>query len=340
MTRYWIGFALILLLISGLLSITCSEGLLITKNNAHADIASAPSPVVTEPFYGMQYVPSSDLGLVKTLGIEVILMDFPHDGPPEAWLAYLDAAHAQNIKVIAWLWPPGWSWDGTTWQIDDQARLFVQTVAQHPALFAVYSLHEPYWNGCNGCGYTTAEQQALYRAIKKIADVPIHSAVDSMAFWTDRGEETAFADGVCDYCETWYYPFKQNGVYEREKFIEHLTADLAVARERAPNSKVVWTIQGFAQGPPYNLRMPTAAEMQDIASILYATDVSGTLWYTWTFNDLYSDFLSNHPELHPVIREIYQADVLSARSRFIYLPIIFHNLPPKPGSGAKVTSQP
>jgi hypothetical protein len=269
-------------------------------------------PDMLRLFYGVQYVPIDELEMVKELGIEVVLMDFEHDGPPEIWLVYLDEAQAQGIQVVAWLWPQGWSWEGTAayWHIDGQAQEFIQTVAGHPALLAVYSLHEPYWMGCEGCGYTTAEQQALYDAIKAIADVPIWSGVDSMAFWTEQGEETAFADGVCDYCETWYYPFLEDGTYERDKVISQLTADLAVARQRAPNSKVVWAMQSFAQGAPYYLRMPEADEMRDLASIVYSTDIDGALWYVWTFGDLYSDFLSNHPELYLIVQEVYEDVVL------------------------------
>jgi hypothetical protein len=266
------------------------------------------------PFYGMEYVLIDDLELVSGLGIEVVLMDVAHDGPPESWLAYLDEAQRRGIRVIAWLWPEGWHWNGSAWQIDAQGRLFVQTVAGHPALWAVYGLHEPYWNGCSGCGYTTAEQQALYNAIKAIADVPIYSEVDSMAFWTAHGEETAFADGVCDYCGTWYYPFKRGGIYERDELIARLEADLEVARERAPNSKFVWIMQSFEQRyAPYYLRLPTAEEMRDLASIVYSEDVDGAMWYVWVFDSLYTDFLSNHPELHPVVREIYDDYVLTQR---------------------------
>jgi hypothetical protein len=268
------------------------------------------------PYYGMHFVSTSDLPTVKDLGAEVILMSFPHDGTPEGWLAYLDAAQAQKMRVIAWLWPEGWLWDGAAWQIDEQAELFVQTVAEHPALLAVYALHEPYWNGCWGCGYTTSEQQALYSAIKAIADVPIHSAVDSMSAWTSYAEkydmDTAFTDGICDYCETWYHPFLEGGAYERTRLIAQLEADLAVARERAPDSKIVFSLQCFAQAGTY--RMPTAEEMRDMASIVYARDVDGALWYPWTFGALYTDFLSNHPELYDTVREIYDDYVSPSRS--------------------------
>lgn len=269
-----------------------------------------PAAERERPFYGMQYVPINKIGFVADLGVEVILTNFPHDGPAEDWLAYLDTAHEHNIKVVAWLWPPGWEWDGTSWQIDEQAREFVLTVADHPALLAVYSLHEPYWMGCEGCGYTTAEQQMLYSEIKAMADVPVWSAVDSMAFWSAQGEETAFADGICDYCETWYYPFKIGGRYERDALVNRMIEDIRTTRERAPNSKIVWTMQGFALTLPYQLRMPTGPEMRDLASVVYSMDVDGALWYTWTWNQSYDDYIVNHPELYPVIREVYDEVVV------------------------------
>ncbi|MGD9030930.1 MAG: hypothetical protein PVG25_14080 [Anaerolineae bacterium] len=309
---------------------------------------------LTLPYYGMHGVFSSDLATVSDLGTEVILMSFRHDGTPEEWLAYLNAASAEDIRVIAWLWPQGWHLEHYvymplvlsrgpsvlpapssaehaeslrtvfpaekrgSWQIDEQARLFLQTVSAHPALFAVYALHEPYWNGCWGCGYTTTQQQALYSAIKSIADVPIHSAVDSMSAWTRYAEEqdkdTAFADGMCDYCETWYHPFREDDTFEKATLISHVEADLAVARARAPNAKIVWSMQCFAQEVPLgdDYRMPTAEEMRDLASIVYSRGVDGALWYPWDFQGgLYSDFLSNHPELYPVVREIYDEIVRS-----------------------------
>jgi hypothetical protein len=258
-----------------------------------------------EPFYGMQFVYLDDLSKAKELGIEVIMTDLPHDGTPADWLGFLNAAQAHCIRVIPWLWPQGWTWNGTAWQIDTQARLFLQTVAGHRALFAVYALHEPYWNGCEGCGYTTATQQALYSAIKAIANVPLYSEINGIADWTARGQATAFADGICDYCQSSYYPFMDGGIYERDELIAQLTADLAVARERAPHSKVVWTMPAFKY-PPDDLRMPSADEMRDLASIVYSKGVAGAWWYPWKFNDLYPDYLYKHPELYPAVRSIYE----------------------------------
>ena len=306
------------------------------ENHSAADVLPLGSDLV-EPYYGMHFVDSSDLSTVKDLGTEVVLMALRHDGTPEEWLGYLNAAWAAEIRVIAWLWPEGWSWDGTAWHIDEQAELFVQTVSAHPGLLAVYALHEPYWNGCWGCGYTTTEQQALYATIKAIADVPIHSAVDSMSAWTSYAEkyhmDTAFADGICDYCETWYHPFLEGGAYERSELVAQLEADLAVAEARAPNSRIVWSMQCFAQDEYY--RMPDDEEMRDLASIVYARDVDGALWYPWNRgSDLYSDSLVNHPELYPVVLEIYQQLVGTDLPYHLYLPVVTRAVAPGPSDRA------
>jgi hypothetical protein len=339
--RYGIGIMLAVVLISAVgFMLTTRNARKLTDENKVIEGTQRIYPHVTgnscgldslcEPFYGMQFVYMDDLDEVRALGIEVIMTDLPHDGTPASWLAFLNAAQARGIRVVPWLWPQGWSWDGNTWQIDAQARLFVQTVAGHPALFAVYTLHEPYWNGCAGCGYSTVTQQALYSAIKAIADVPLYSEIGSISGWTSRGSAMAFADGVCDYCATWHYPFKDDGVYERDEVITQLTADLAVASERAPHSKVVWMMPTFEYSPD-NLRMPSVAEMQNLASIVYSTSVAGAWWYPWKFNDLYSDYLFNHPEFYPTVKSIYEDYILSVKGTScraavpcweVYLPVI------------------
>ena len=199
-------------------------------------------------------------------------------------------------------------WEGEKWVIDDQAKSFIQTVAGHPALFAIYALNEPYWQDCWGCGFSTIQQQELYTEIKAIRDVPIFSAVDSMTYWTKQSKETAFADGICDYCATWYYPFTEN-TYERNEVKKRIIADLRTARKHAPNSKIVWYLQAFVPESS-NYRMPTAEEMEDLASIVYESGADGAMWYVWQFNPLYSDYLSLHPELFDTIKRIHDNTVV------------------------------
>jgi hypothetical protein len=268
---------------------------------------SPASPVVAAeatPFCGMQYASGDDLPTVRTLGVTVVLQTFRHDGDPDEWLAQLDLARRHGLQVVGRLWPEGWTWDGAAWQIDEQARLFVQTVAAHPATLAVYALHEPYWRGCRTCGLTTAQQQELYRQIEAIADVPLYSEIGSITFWVDAGRATTLADGMCDYCAVSYYPFFADGSYDREQFIERLEEDLAAIRQLAPSAKLVWGLQVFAQSDaPTPRRMPTAKEIADIGAIVSEHDVDGIFWYVWKFGPLYDDFLSNHPELFPAIAQ-------------------------------------
>ena len=253
-------------------------------------------------FCGMEFVTGRDLTTVRSMGVTVVLQTFPHDSEPDEWVAQLDRAQRNNLRVIAWLWPVGWEWDGRAWQIDDQARSFIKTVAAHPATLAVYALHEPYWRGCPTCGLTTAQQQALYQEIKAIADIPIYSEIGSIAYWVDQGKATRLADGMCDYCGATYYPFFADGTYDREEFIHRLEEDLAAIRRFAPNSKLIWAMQVYAiSDHPQPRRMPTAEEIADIGAIVAERDVDGIFWYVWEFGSLYDDFLSNHPELFSAV---------------------------------------
>jgi len=290
-----IGLGMVLAGIVGLFSIKTPTVDISTTSNAGFS---------SHPFYGMDFVPAEDFSIVKTLGVEMVSQTFSHDAKKETWLAQLDMAQKAGIKVNAWLWPQGWTWNGTDWTIDNEARTFFQTVANHPALFSVYVFNEPYWQDCYGCGYTTSQQQQLNKQIKDIADVPIFSAVDSMSFWTSHSTETAFADGVCDYCATWYYPFTFNGDKIDELKIQ-IKKDMAIAHERAPKSKIVWLMQSFSQKSS-NLRMPNANDMNSLADIVYASGVDGVIWYVWSCDSLYDDCLSKHPELHDTIGQIYK----------------------------------
>jgi len=270
------------------------------------------------PFYGTQYVPSAELALVRQLGFTVVLNDFSYEASPTEWIAYLNAAQAQNLKVIAWLWPEGWQLNRLTqaWTIDAQAKLFLQSVASHPALLAVYGLHEPYWNECEGCGYTTAQQQALYQAIKAIAPVLIYSEINGFAFWAEQGLSTTIAPGVCDYCQTAFYPFLTDGSYQREELRQHLDREIAALQRHAPQSRLIWTMPAMSHIED-QLRMPTSSEMFDYARLIYAREeIWGAWWYMWRWdNDLYPDYLAKHPHLYWTVCEIARTIVAEAQQK-------------------------
>jgi|GEM_PF-1114366 len=275
-------------------------------------------------FYGMQYVEdSADYETVANLGINALLLDFSSGAGASAWLAQLDEAQAAGFRVVAVHWDSsqdnfGWSWNDATeqWDISASAQSFVETVAGHPALIAVYALHEPYWNNCEQCGYTTAQQQKLYQQIKAIADVQVYSAFSSFFYAENEyGPEYRFADGVCDYCDTWIYPSEfveegsDQGFYNRDRLVNRLASELAHVREVAPNSKFIWILQAFESEVALR-KLPTYEQMIDLASIVMEYDehggVDGVFWYVWDFDPSeYQEVLSDHPELQPAVREIY-----------------------------------
>lgn len=272
-----------------------------------AELAELPQIDQTIDFYGIQYVPEDDFDQVKALNADTVLQDFPIDAGPDGWLAQLDAADAADLRVVAWLWTPGWEWDEAAgeWAVDSRAVSFLETIEGHPALLAVYGTHEAYWNECFGCGYTTAQLQILYNQIKAIADVPIYSAFSGFESWQARGEETTFADGVCDYCDTWYYPVLADGTYDRQTYIDRLYTELKTFRELAPNSRFVWVLQGFASERS-GRSMPNEEQLADMAELASRVDIDGLWFYVWSFDaEQYEDVLGARGELHEVVRTSY-----------------------------------
>jgi hypothetical protein len=260
-------------------------------------------------FYGMQFVPTEDYEQVRELKIDAVLRDFPIEAGAERWREMLDDADDAGLRVVAVLWEPGWSWNEETgqWDMDPRAVQFLHTVEGHPALLAVYTTHESYWNGCFGCGYTTPQLQQLYRQIKAIADVPTYAALGEIEFWRDFSEETTLANGVCDYCDIWYYPVLEGGTYNRAEYVNRLYRESAAMRELAPDSKLVWVLQAFASQDA-GRRLPNADQLLEMAELAAQISPDGIWWYPWTFDETeYQEVLKDNPHLHDVVREAHAA---------------------------------
>lgn len=257
-------------------------------------------------FYGVEFVPPAQFDDVAALGANAVLIDFPASKGPNRWKQILDAADDEGLRVVATLYPFQWEWDESVerWRVSKKGRKFLRTIEDHPALLAVYALHEPYWNGCEGCGYTTAQQQALYDKITGIADVDVYSSFSSFK-WAHRtlGPKYEFAPGICDWCDTWRYPNQFNG-YKRKKMIKRLDRELAYFRQRDPNAKFVWVLQGF-ESAEANRKLPSYDQLLDQADVALSRDIDALFWYTWTFDpNEYQEVLGDHPELQPAIAEV------------------------------------
>lgn len=255
--------------------------------------------------YGVQYPPEEEYDRLRRMGIDTILIDFSIGADPARWVEQLDLAGDADLSVVAWLWKPGWSLDeGTgTWKMDPRAATFLETVEGHPALFAVYGTHEAYWNGCFDCGYTTEQLQDLYSQIKEIADVPVYSSFGEFHYWANMGPETTFADGICDYCDSWYYPVREGGEYDIEKYRRTLELELSRVRELAPESQFIWVLQGFGS-EQWGKELPSRDQLREMVAIAAEADVDGVWFYPWKFDSSeYESVLGDAPELQEVIAE-------------------------------------
>jgi len=262
-------------------------------------------------FYGMEWTSDpvpGDFETAVALGVDTIMFDF-FGTDPDRWVAELDKAQELGVKVVAnyWAGESAWTRTDSGWIIRQDSRNFLNAVADHPALLAVYLLHEPYYNG--GDEITTAEQRDLYNQIKAIADVPLYSAFSWSAF-----EQEKFEAGVCDYCDTWFYPSEFDNPYneaELNRKLETLLNHFNVATVNSPETKLVWILQAF-ESSIAGKEMPTYDEMIALAStaIQYQASsgqqVDAVFWYTWRHGSEYQKVLGDYPELQQAVKEVYE----------------------------------
>jgi len=204
--------------------------------------------------YGVDYPGESDLPELVGLNVKLIKMTA---GSPQAALALLDLADSYGMRVTLRIGGVGdWGWNDSLFNLSSLAN-YEQVIGGHPALFAVYGLHEP-WER-----FSAAELRTFYSQWQTVAP--------SLPMWHDMGYLLAdFTDGICDVCAVSAYPHSQQGNdYDRRTRQRILDAQERIQVD--PDAMLCVALQAYgddpASGRPW--RMPTADEMRENASIVF-----------------------------------------------------------------------
>ncbi|MBN1872940.1 MAG: hypothetical protein JXA33_01815 [Anaerolineae bacterium] len=195
-----------------------------------------------------------------------------------------------------------WEWDGNTWVFPPTTVLTLQGISAHPALFAIYALHEPF-DTTNVCHWTVEQHQELYQLLKAHTNgVPVWSDIQGVDVW--KSQDIVLADGICDYCGTFYHRFRSDWTSEQclEAILNWIDADLNAQRRLMPNSQIVFQIQVYAYANYiYPLRLPTVEELETVRDHLCTLN-QPFVYYLWS-HDTYDVELKDAPELWPVVSQ-------------------------------------
>ncbi len=293
--------------------------------NQHRDISYRPSRIemLTQPehkipfsraasarvkaWYGIRRVPMEDMQTVAAnLGGAVVELTVGTETADHI-NAMLDPIGALgyrallNIYVSTTTTKRPWYWNGSEWVFPQSTIETLQGIAHHPALFAIYALHEPLEEGET---YVSVEQQReLYQLLKTYTDgLPVFTDIATLSGWEDRGVE--LTDGICDYCCTFPSHFRSDWTSEQclEETLSRIDADLNTQQRLMPNSQIVYLINTYSYPEYlYPFRLPTPEELAIVRDYLCALDQL-MMYYPW-IHGLYDLTLKDAPQLWPAIAE-------------------------------------
>lgn len=248
--------------------------------------------------YGVSYIVESDLPEVVALNVR--LVTWQTAASPQAALDLLEIAESYGLRVILRITNTGdWGWNGSSFDLSPLAS-FEPVIGGHPALFAVYGLHEP-WER-----FTVSQLRQFYYRWQGVAP--------SLPMWHDLGHvPPTFTDGICDVCAIAANPHAWDEEDRPVNDYEKIRAKIWEAQtyiQADPDAILCVSPQAYGQnpnapGPP--VRMPTADEMRENASIVFGEfQVTCGLWYPYN-HDSYAYVLSDPQfgEQRQVVAETY-----------------------------------
>lgn len=262
-----------------------------------------------DTWYGIRQVPKEDIQTVaENLGGAVITLGLRAEYDADIINARLDMAQSAGYRAVAMISTDEtcskrpWEWNGNEWVFPQFTIETLQGIAHHPALFAIYALHEPF-DESNECWYTVEQQKELYQLLKGYTDgVPIWSDVGGLAIQEEDGHD--LSDGICDYCGTFHHRFRSDWTSEQclEETLSWIDADLEAQQRLMPNSQIVFQIQTWSlPSGKYPWRLPTPQELTTVRDHLCALN-QPMLYYPWSHRD-YDLTLKDAPQLWPVVAE-------------------------------------
>jgi len=267
------------------------------------------APPASTSWYGIVRAPVEDWPTIReNLGGAVVDLVVRPYTPLNDITASLDSAQALGYQVIFHIF------DGDTdtnkpWYLDvDGQWIFpqhavdiLQAVSDHPAVFAIYALHEPLDGGVTYVG--VEQQQALYSLLKLHAGgLPVYTDIGSLSAFEAQGEP--LADGMCDYCATFPSYFRSDWTSEQclAETLRRIDADMDTWQRLMPNSQVMFLVNTYAftsSGVPR--RLPTPYELGVVKG--YLCDLDRPMLYIPWHHSSYDATLEDAPELWPVIAE-------------------------------------
>jgi hypothetical protein len=232
-------------------------------------VISPPSPVL----YGVAYIFESDLPELGALNVKLVTWQI--DPSPQVALALLDMADGYGLRVILRLQGShDWGWNGRRFDLSSLAD-FEPVIGGHPALVAVYGLHEP-WER-----FTPDQLRRFYSQWQAVAP--------SLPVWHDMGHlPPAFTDDMCDVCGVSAAPhhWDQSGnpinLYEQDTRQRISQAQTYIQAD--PDAILCVYLQSYGRNFQgwADVRMPTADEMRENAAIVFGElQVTCGVWYPY-----------------------------------------------------------
>lgn len=258
-------------------------------------------------YYGADAAGPDDWEWLSSQGVNAVFLGMSGGGMGDA---FYERAREAGVKLF--VWPLGsheegtpWKWEGgNDWDITQGTVLLRELVRNRDVVIAVMSLHEPYWRG--GAGAIPAEsQKALADEIRGYTrayghELEVLNLVNSVSYWQDD----PVVQGQMDWAGIWLHCWDAEGTEQQAR--ELVSQDRAYIDAHGLDIKLVFLVQAFGiDGTSY--RMPTYDELRGLScDILGQNALEGFLYYSWgQAGGHYTDWLENHPELHGVIKDVY-----------------------------------